>query len=74
MKNYLIGWSDIGVAAIAAVYALVEVLSIEDLNALEAERAQQITIIFAISLFYIMVRLAWKGVQRYLKNQQLNNQ
>jgi len=74
MKNYLIGWTDIGVAVIAAIYALVQVFSVEDLSALPPERAQQLTIIFAASLFYVFVRLAWKGIQRYLRNQELDNQ
>ncbi|MDA1088932.1 MAG: hypothetical protein O3A85_01270 [Proteobacteria bacterium] len=73
MIKLVLGWGDVAVAAGACVYVLVEVFSIKDLSALAPERAQQLTIIFAASLFYVLVRLAWKGIQRYLRNQELDN-
>ncbi len=71
MKNFVYGWGDVSVAAVAAVYALVRVLTAEDPNAMEPGQAREITIIFAASLFYIFVRLIWKAIQRYLKKQHL---
>ncbi|HJO75372.1 MAG TPA: hypothetical protein QGH84_09225 [Rhodospirillales bacterium] len=73
MIKLLMAWGDVLVAAMVAVYALVRVFSTEDLAALEAGKAQEITILFGASLFYILVRPAWKGIQRYLNNKQLEN-
>ena len=73
MIRLLMSWGDVLVAAMAAVYALVQVFMADDLAALEAGKAQEITIIFGASLFYILVRLAWKGIQRYLTNKHLEN-
>ena len=73
MIRLLIAWGDVLVAALVSVYALFQVFSTEDLGAMEAGKAQEITILFGASLFYILVRLAWKGIQQYLNNKQLEN-
>lgn len=73
MRNFVIGWGDISVAAAAVVYALVQVFNADDLSALTPGQAREITLIFGGSLFYIIVRLIWKAIQRFLRKQALEN-
>ena len=73
MIRLMIAWGDVWVAALVGVYALAQVFSAEDLAAMDAGKAREITVLFGASLFYILVRLAWKGIQRYLNNNQLEN-
>jgi hypothetical protein len=72
MRNFVTGWGD--VSAAAAVYTLALVFSADDLSAMDPGKVQEITIIFGGSLFYILVRLIWKAIQRFLKKQELENQ
>ena len=73
MRNFVTGWGDVSVVAAAAVYTLALVFSADDLSAMDPGKVQEITIIFGGSLFYILVRLIWKAIQRFLRKQELEN-